>query len=76
MDRYPYNITLRGIMILSRVREVLGSSLNPDTFSEILRGFPRSLQATADLLFPLCHDRFLPNPFQFMSHSTIRRYIV
>jgi hypothetical protein len=33
-----------------------------------------SLQANTGILPRLFHGRFLPNPFQFISNSTIQRY--
>jgi hypothetical protein len=43
------------------------------------RGFPQSLKANKEMirLSQSDHDRFLPNPFHFItSNSTIRRYRV
>jgi hypothetical protein len=40
------------------------------------RGFPRALQGNTGILFRLGHNRFHPNPFQFISNRLIRRYVV
>jgi hypothetical protein len=39
-------------------------------------GFPQSLQTNARIVPQSGHKRFLPNPFQFISHSTIWRHFV
>jgi hypothetical protein len=40
----------------------------PAIMTEVLRGFPQSLQANAGIATPLDHDRLLPTPFQFIIH--------
>jgi hypothetical protein len=62
---------LTQITFETRTRDVLGSNFGLDTsyFGEIFRGY---LQADVGTVPDLGHDRFLPNPFQFI----IRRYIV
>jgi hypothetical protein len=42
-------------------------------YSEIFRRFP---QSNAVILSQLDHCRFLPDPYQFVSHPTVRRYRV
>jgi hypothetical protein len=44
--------------------------------TEIRRGFPQSFQVYSGLVPRLSHDRFLPNPLQFVSHHIIRRCFV
>jgi hypothetical protein len=52
------------------ILDVLGSNLGRSTgYSErISRYFPQSLQTNAGIVTRLGHDRFLPNPFQFIIH--------
>jgi hypothetical protein len=67
------------VTLLTCIREkVHGSNLGGDigytdgSFSGVF-----SVQADADVLRRLCHDRFFPNRFQFfLRHHTIQRYIV
>jgi hypothetical protein len=42
----------------------------------VLRGIPQSLQSNAATISQSGHDRCLRNPFQFIFHSIILRYIV
>jgi hypothetical protein len=39
-------------------------------YTEVLRGFPESLQANAGIVPQLNNDCFLPNPFQFIIHQS------
>jgi hypothetical protein len=51
-------------------------SQRPAILIEVFQGFPQSLQANALKLY---HDRFLPNPFQFITIDLApyhRRYVV
>jgi hypothetical protein len=43
-----------------------------DTGCQVFRGFPLLLHASSGILARLDHNHFLPNPFQFISHPTIR----
>jgi hypothetical protein len=53
---------------------VLDSNLGKDTsYPEVFRCYPHSLQEHAKIR--LRHDRFLPNPFQLISHFIIWRHI-
>jgi hypothetical protein len=47
-----------------------GWSLGRDTMYEDFRGFLQPLQANAEIICRLGHDRFLPNPFQFVIHQS------
>jgi hypothetical protein len=38
----------------------------PVILTEALRGFPQSLQVKVGIVLRLGHDRYLPNPFQFI----------
>jgi hypothetical protein len=44
--------------------------------SELVRGFPRFLQANAGIVPLQGQNRFLPNRFQFLCQLTIQHYIV
>jgi hypothetical protein len=60
------------------IQEVLDSNLGRDNviLTEVVHGFPHSLQVNVGIVHQLVQDLFLPNPFQFIlhrSHSMIRR---
>jgi hypothetical protein len=40
----------------------------PNILTEVLRGFPQSLKANAGIVPQTGHDRFLPDPSQFIIH--------
>jgi hypothetical protein len=44
--------------------------------NEFFRAFLQPLQVNSGEVPPLGHDRFLANPFQFVSHRIVRRYVV
>jgi hypothetical protein len=44
------------------------STTFPTIFLNVLQGLPSSLEAKVKLLTRLRHDRFLLNPFQFITH--------
>jgi hypothetical protein len=58
--------------------EVFGSNLSKDTdiLSEVFHAFPQFFQANVVMIPQLGHDCFLPNPFQFINHPTIRLFLV
>jgi hypothetical protein len=59
------------------VQEVLGSSAGQDVgYPEVYHGFPQYSHAIVGIIPPLCHDWVLPNPFTFIDHRIIRRYVV
>jgi hypothetical protein len=61
------------------IREVFGSSPGWDIVAlAISRWFPWSRQASALIVPPLHHERFLPDPFSlsFISNLTILSYVV
>jgi hypothetical protein len=45
------------------------------SLTEAFLYMPRSLQTHAEAVSRVEHDKLLPNPFQFISHSITRRYI-
>lgn len=49
---------------------VAGSSLCRNTELELVRGFPQSVQENDAIVTSLGSDRFLSNPFQFISHPS------
>jgi hypothetical protein len=63
------------VRFLTRIREMLCSNLcRGISYPEIFCGFTEFFQANARILLRSGHDIFLPNPFQFINHHTIRRY--
>jgi hypothetical protein len=53
--------------------EMLGSNLSQDTIilTEAYHVFSQPLHTHARIVHLLGHEYFLPNPFQFIDHSTI-----
>jgi hypothetical protein len=51
---------------LNHVREMPGSGFDQD--KGFFRSFPQSLQAHSGVVVLSGHDRFLPNPFDFIIH--------
>jgi hypothetical protein len=46
----------------------------PANLTESFHGSPQSFQANYGIVHRVGHDRFLPNPFKFIYHYTVRRY--
>jgi hypothetical protein len=54
------------------------SNLDTDTSYPYkdFRGFPQYIQANSEIVLRLGQDRFFPDPYQFISSTTIWRYTV
>jgi hypothetical protein len=58
------------------IRETLGSNVGRNvSYLEGFRGFTQSLHANIGIVPRLSHTHFLPNPFQFLYHRSIRRVV-
>jgi hypothetical protein len=78
--RLLYNIKQGDLdeMFCAYVLEVFGSNPGLDTLyrDSRLRGFTKPLHVNVGMVPRLGYDRFLPNPFEFISVYSIQRYIV
>jgi hypothetical protein len=66
------------LAFLLRIREITGSNFSSESgyFDGGFSCFSQCLQSNAVIYIKLGHDRFLSNPFQFISpHCFIRRYV-
>jgi hypothetical protein len=65
-------------MLWPRIAEVLCSIHGRDTgYADVVcRDIRQPLQTNPGLSFRLGYNRFLPDPFQFISNPTVRHYTV
>jgi hypothetical protein len=65
------------VTLWTLIREALGwiSAETPAIVIHDRGGFPQSLQENFGIISKLGYDCLVPDPFQFFSHPTIRRFI-
>jgi hypothetical protein len=65
------NVAIQFLALLSRIREVTGSKLGPETgYSEDSRSLSRSLHANAGILYWNTRRLLFQHPFQFIIHKS------